>query len=295
MIDGALHHLPNIGPKRLCELREAGLLRWDDILQSPHDLRLNTRQREVVRQSIEQTQRAWEQQDLHTLVNMLATRDHWRILAEFFAHASFFDIETSGREADAIVTLIACLHRGKLYTFLRGENLDDFLDLLDEVKLLVSFNGNSFDVPRVERAFHIPAIPCAHLDLRWVCYHEGLRGGLKAIERQLGVERPEDLDGVDGEEAVWLWQRWDRSRDLRARSRLLRYCGVDALTLSLVATSVLQTRGCVTNGLPAKNWSALLPELEEPEPTVSLPPRHDPQKNALTREKLLRHLNRMRR
>lgn len=179
-----------------------------------------------------------------TLARLLHASDHWRVLAHWFEQASFFDIETSGLDVRSVVTLVCCLHRGRLYRFVRGENLDEFLDLLQEIKLMVSFNGASFDVPRIEDLFHVPEFPCAHVDLRWMCYHRGWRGGLKALERQLGLQRPADLEGVDGFQAVQLWEQWERHGDRAARHRLERYCAADTVTLQRLAAELLTAHGC---------------------------------------------------
>jgi uncharacterized protein YprB with RNaseH-like and TPR domain len=168
-------------------------------------------------------------------VDRLSPLDKWRIVAEFLDETSFFDIETMGLEHDSPITVIACWHRGELRTFVEHENLDDFLHLLDDVTLLASFNGSSFDVPRVLDTFHIPDLPCPHLDLRWPCYHKGFKGSLKSITSRLGFARPVDLQDADGEMAVHLWNRWTLDQDHPARELLLRYCASDVLLLVMLA------------------------------------------------------------
>lgn len=179
--------------------------------------------------------KALDEDDIRYFVDRLHAKDKWRILDEYRARTSFFDIETVGLEHDARISVIVVWHRGKLHEFVEHENLDDFLDLLDEVELLASFNGSSFDVPRVLDAFHIPELPCPHLDLRWLCYHHGYPGGLKEITSRLGIRRPHDLHHADGELAIRLWQRWNHFQDRPARELLLRYCAADVLLLAILA------------------------------------------------------------
>ena len=183
---------------------------------------------------------AHEARDVSYFVRQLHQEDKWRILTEYLGETTFFDIETDGLEHDSRITVIACWHRGQLEYFVEHENLDDFLLLLDDVQLLASFNGSSFDVPRVLDAFHIPGLPCPHLDLRWPAYHQGLSGGLKEILRQLHVPRPDDLTEVDGEVAIQLWERWLRAQDEAARGQLLRYCASDVLALVILASRIAQ-------------------------------------------------------
>lgn len=263
MIDQTFLHLPGIGPVAEGKLRAAGVERWSDLLQYPERLPFRPKQTQAFFQAVAASQKALESEDLSYLVNHLTKKEQWRILNGFRHRASFFDIETDGLDLDAQVTVIACLHRGQIHHFVRGENLDQFLDLLEETELLVSFNGASFDIPQLCRTWCIPDLGVAHIDLRWQCYHQNLRGGLKDIERRLGIARPEDLQGVDGEEAVWLWDDWQRRGDRVAYQRLVRYCCADVLTLSMVTDALLRERGLAIEASGADQLWALLDGVHE--------------------------------
>jgi len=192
--------------------------------------------------AVEESQRcraALAAQDILYFVNNFVPKDRWRILAHYLEHTSFFDIETAGLEYADPITVIACWHKGEMRTFVEHENLDEFLTLLEHVKLLTSFNGASFDVPRVLDSFHIPELPCPHLDLRWLCYHQGLRGGLKEITCREGISRPRDLQHADGELAIRLWARWQHFNDAMAREQLIRYCASDVLLLLVLAQKLV--------------------------------------------------------
>lgn len=265
MIREALRHLPGVGPERLRRFENLGLITWQDLLHRPDDIPLPPGQRHLLLEHVADAEDAVARGDLAYLAKTLAPQDQWRILHHAFDSAAYFDIETSGLGPDSTITVIACLHQNQLHTFVQGENLDDFLDLLDDIELLISFNGASFDVPQVERGFHIAGIPCAHVDLRWVCYHEKMTGGLKSIEHRLGIQRPQDLHGVDGEEAVWLWEDWSRDGDREARDRLLRYCAADVLSLQLLAARILSDKHCdVCCPAPLDLWGLLQEQQAEP-------------------------------
>ena len=268
MIREALLHLPGIGPKRCDQLREAGIVTWLDLLDRPDTLRFPPARWAAVEEAIHRCEDALQRRALSYLAQTFVARDQWRLLGTYYEEAAFFDIETSGLGIDSHVTVIACWFRDRLHTFVHGENLDDFLHLLDDIDLLVSFNGASFDVPVIERAFHIPRIPCAHIDLRWLSHHQELRGGLKQIEHQLGIRRPRDLVGVDGAEAVWLWDDWRRMRDSRALERLVRYCGADVLSLRKLAALLLQNHNC---SVACPEGDALWAAIRNLEPSGSAP------------------------
>ncbi len=251
-------HVSGIGPATEAKLKDQGYIDWHSVLQQPDQLPLGLKSTTSLIETLTQSQAALAQNDIRFFIDHLPVKEQWRILATYFDRISYFDIETSGLSYDAYVTCIVCYHRGQLHTFVHNENLDDFLDLLDEVALLASFNGSSFDVPFLLRTYHIPELPCPHIDLRWQCYHQQHRGGLKHIEQSLGIDRPADLHGVDGAEAPWLWFRWLQYQDAQARTRLLRYCAADVLSLPLITTGLLSSRGIPPKiSLPHGNWDAL--------------------------------------
>lgn len=229
MIASAFYHCRGIGPRRLAALKSAGIRTWHDVLKRPDAVSRSLR--DVLLCECRELVEALERDCIDTFVRRFHTKDQWRILHQYLDRATFFDIETTGLHRDDTITVIVAWHQDRLHTFVEHENLDDFLDLLEEVELLVSFNGSMFDVPRVLGTFHIPELPCPHLDLRWIARHRNLSGGLKSITRRLGISRPRDLDDVDGAQAVQWWWAWKLGGDERARVDLIRYCAADVLLL----------------------------------------------------------------
>lgn len=233
MIEGAFLHCRGVGPARLAKLHQAGVRTWAEALARPEAI--PSACRDAVCEEAARCLAALERADAGYFARELAPPDRWRLLTRFLPAITFVDLETTGLEIDAQVTVIGCHHRGELRVFVEHEDLDEFLDLLDEVTVLASFNGSSFDVPRLLAAFHVPKLPCPHLDLRWAMYYQGWKGTQAAIEAELGEARPEDLRGVDGARAVELWDAWRAHGDARARQLLLRYCGADVLSLVRLA------------------------------------------------------------
>lgn len=225
-----------IGPKADENIRQAGIQNWQMALECPELLPLSPKKTESLLLELNNLKEDLEASRWERLVEKLPNKEHWRVLIDRQSECSYFDIETDGLSMyEGAPTVICCLHRGQMHTFIQGENLDDFPDLLLEVDQLVSFNGASFDVPYVQCYFNIPTLPCAHVDLRWICHHKGFKGGLKSIEKELGLTRDDDIHGVDGLEAVWLWERYDRYGDVSALKRLVKYCQADVWGLEVLA------------------------------------------------------------
>jgi hypothetical protein len=239
LIDQTFIHCSGIGPKTDQRLKTSGFRTWSDCLANPDAVPFSGKKKSAFLRQIGQSQSALLANDISYLVQSLPTREHWRILGTYFNQATFFDIETTGLSSyDSIITVIVAFHKGQLHTFLFRENLDQFLDLVEQSDLLVTFNGNSFDIPFVENAFNIPNIGCPFIDLRWICYHLNYSGGLKAIEKQLNIQRPEQIASVDGFEAISLFLDWQNG-NLNAKRKLIAYCQADVLSVYLVAHTIL--------------------------------------------------------
>ncbi|MEF8774066.1 MAG: ribonuclease H-like domain-containing protein, partial [Halobacteriales archaeon] len=118
----------------------------------------------------------------------------------------------------------------------------------DAADVLVSFNGKRFDVPFLEREFGLD-VTTPHLDLLYPARRVGLTGGLKTIERAVGIDRDSD---VDGREAVALWHRYEAG-DEAALDRLVRYNRLDAENL-------LALLDAVTDRLDREVFEPHLPE-----------------------------------
>ena len=103
--------------------------------------------------------------------------------------------------------------------------------VLEGVSTIYTFNGSSFDLPflawkpgvDLRRRFD-------HHDLMYVCRRSGLRGGLKRIERVLGIDR-QDLPEMDGYDAVLLWRKYLDEANTAALDLLLEYNRADVENL----------------------------------------------------------------
>ena len=218
MLRHSFIHVPGVGEKRERDLWRKGFVDWDAFrrLHPPgawRDLIL-------------------DRLDDEAAARALPRREAWRLAAEFPRRTLFLDIETTGLsfEGDS-VTCVGVSDGRSVAAYVRGENLSKFPEALSGVELLVTYNGSMFDVPVLQRAF--PRIDFArfhHIDLRFPLHRLGLKGGLKGVEKKLGLARPDAIEGVDGYTAVLLW-RAHRAGHEAALETLLRYCLEDVVNL----------------------------------------------------------------
>lgn len=244
MIRGCFRHCRGIGPRTEETLRREGFCSWDDCLRRRDDIPFNGKRRKKFIEELLRSEIALEANDIGYFATSFPTSEQWRILERYHLNATYIDMETTGLSWHyGHATVIAAYHKGELFSFVYGENMDDFLALAEEAELIVTFNGTCFDIPFIEKTFNIPSIGRPHVDLRWVAWHGGYRGGLKSIEKQMGIHRPSHIEGIDGLEAVDLYYRW-QGGDRPARDLLVDYCRADALSAYLMAERLIKKAGC---------------------------------------------------
>jgi uncharacterized protein YprB with RNaseH-like and TPR domain len=240
MIDTSFLHFKGIGRANLKTIKNLGIENWNDALDKSELIPFKSERQKIFLSEVDLFIEQYSADNLEFLCNKIHPSEKWKILSENFSRATYFDIETNGMNYGDNITLIICYHKKRVYQFLNGDNLDAFLDFLDDVSLLVSFNGTSFDIPMIENYFRIPKLKIAHLDLRWLAYHVGLKGGLKKIEKKLGIQRSEAVDGLDGMDAIYLWIEWKNNQNQNSLDRLIEYCTYDVISLETLAKKIVE-------------------------------------------------------
>jgi uncharacterized protein YprB with RNaseH-like and TPR domain len=177
---------------------------------------------------------AHQSQDYSFFASKLAQRDHWRAYPDF-RRIGYLDIETTGLSPYfSEITLIGLYDGKESQFFVKGKNLTDFQEAINGYTTLVTFNGRAFDLPFINHRFTDIGFDQFHIDLRYALAALGYKGGLKAIEPQLGITRPEEVKSIDGFEAVRLWHQY-QCGDKSALDRLISYNQEDIENLKPLA------------------------------------------------------------
>jgi uncharacterized protein YprB with RNaseH-like and TPR domain len=220
-------HLPGVGEKTEQRLWAAGLTTWDVVLQQEPD-RVGTTRRlpgSFLRESVAHHSAgnaAW-------FGEHLSAAQSWRLFGDFRESCAYLDIETTGMASNDHITTI-CLYDGRsIRTYVYGQNLADFARDVQAYRLLVTYNGKSFDLPVLRRCLRCD-FNQAHIDLRHILASLDLRGGLKNCERLVGLQRP-GMQEIDGFVSVLLWRDFRRRKDPKSLETLLAYNIQDTVNL----------------------------------------------------------------
>jgi hypothetical protein len=234
MLEHTFVHIPGIGSRTERALWEQGVLTWTDALDTARPTGFSDDRWSRTCRCIEQSARNLERLEHRYFADGLSPSEHWRAWRNFAHAIAYLDIETTGCAGSDRVTVVGIYDGSRTSTFVRGDNLDDLRDVLDEYAMIVTFNGASFDLPFLRRHFRGLQFHHLHLDLMHVLRRIGYTGGLKSIERQVGIERDDDLAGLSGWDAVRLWNDYCRGSD-DALDTLVRYNAADIENLEILS------------------------------------------------------------
>lgn len=151
---------------------------------------------------------------------------------------AYLDIETS---FEFKITVIGVFRKDAGFRQLMGHKINrtNLTKLLDGVKCLITYNGTRFDLPVIERKLRMDLRESYQsYDLMHTCWRQNLYGGLKKVEKTLGI--PRRLPGVDGQEAMRLWNWYERQGDRHALRRLLEYNREDVMNLVVLRKKLEQ-------------------------------------------------------
>ena len=161
-------------------------------------------------------------------------REQLALCASFPDRVLFLDIETTGLSHyyDEI-TIVGWTFGGAAKTLVKGQDPSPLAEDAARAKALVTFNGIRFDTKFIAKELPHVRLPVTHIDLMYLCRRVGLKGGQKAIEKELNIRVRDDLADVDGAAAVVLWHRYMRG-DTAALRKLIRYNRADIAAMGAI-------------------------------------------------------------
>lgn len=235
MLDKTFIHIPGVGYETERALWKQGCGCWSDLLEDPSRYSYGTADLNLVHRTIQRSAACLQRGEHQFFRSGLGAKEAWRAFPEFRHSCVYLDIETDGGQSGDSVTTIG-LFDGKEFTCLiKGQNLENFRDIISRYSMIVSFFGASFDLPMLQKCFKGLQFDQIHIDLCPTLRRIGYRGGLKRIEKELGISRGEDTDGLNGLDAIRLWRRYTQLGDDHALETLIAYNREDVVNMERLA------------------------------------------------------------
>jgi hypothetical protein len=228
MLENTFVHIRGIGLKTERKLWRSGFRTWSDFLRTKETILSPGRDR-MIRRELELSLQ--KRNDIRFFGERLSGGEIWRLFGAFRDRAVYLDIESS-RTSQGLdeITIVGLYDGRRVQTFVNGINLDEFEVAFADYDLVVTFSGTCFDLPFIRRYFRNISLPSVHIDLRFLLKNLGLTGGLKRIEKEVGLVREDEIDGLNGYEAVMLWKDYQWG-DKAALEKLIRYNTADIVNL----------------------------------------------------------------
>lgn len=248
MLTHTFLHLPGIGPATERALWQWGIATWEHLARALERWGHSSGGMGLVSTALQESQTRLALGDASWFHPRLPGGERWRLFADFREKAVFLDIETTGLSPGpgGYLTVVG-VYDGCVYRpFIRGKDLHLLPQELMRYRLLVTFNGARFDAPFLEAELGPVLCHMAHLDLLYPLRRLGLGGGLKAVQRQVDLPRPSDLEGLDGYDAVLMWREYQQG-NREALDTLVRYNAEDVVVLEGLAVLVYNA---FVKGLP---------------------------------------------
>ncbi|MEM0449709.1 MAG: ribonuclease H-like domain-containing protein [Methanomassiliicoccales archaeon] len=242
MIQRSFILLPGVGKILEKKLWLQGISSWDDFLLQKKISGFSDSRKRYYDNILLEAKTHFIKSETNYFYRLLPSSEHWRLFECIEKNVIYLDIETDGNFPNSNIILIGMFRNNDYIPLIRDINLTSFnlKNALLDCKMLVTFNGSTFDLPCLERefSFSIPKVP--HFDLRFGCSRLGLKGGLKQIESRFKISRPKELEYVTGENIAYLWRLWKKSSKQNALNTLLKYNEFDVKNLKPIANKIYE-------------------------------------------------------
>mgnify|MGYP006286183611 CR=1 FL=1 len=240
MIQNSFVILDKVNNKTEQNLWNQGIINWDSFLNKRSIKGISGIRKSYYNRQLLKARHELFNQNSSYFIDKLSLAETWRLYDFFKEEAVFLDIETSGLSRYDSITVFGMYDGIDTKMMIRGINFDykAIKEELKKYKLIVTFNGATFDLPFIRKRFPdlMPNIP--HIDLRTACARAGLTGGLKNIEKELGIRRRKLVEDMYGGDALTLWRMYRGSGDKHYLNLLVEYNEEDIINLKTIANFV---------------------------------------------------------
>ena len=233
--------LDGVGVKKESSLWKEGITDWHTFLHTSSIKGISAKRQAVHTHTLIHAKKALLDDNIDFFAKRIPQSEHWRLYKELKASCVFLDIEFSSVH-EGYITCMSIYDGIKIHTLVRNNawNESALRHLFHNVKLIVTFNGSSCDIPLVKKYFPgLISEKILHWDLRHSCARLGMSGGLKEIEKQLSISRNNVIvERLCNGDPFKLWRMYNGSGDPYYLDILVEYNREDTLNLETIADTI---------------------------------------------------------
>ena len=166
---------------------DQGVSDWNGFLERDRVSPFSQGRKEAADRELERAKEALSKGAAHFFAGRLGGPNMWRLYSTFRDDVVFLDIETTGLSRSSAITVVGLYRGGRFRSLVRHQDLTrrSLEEAMRGAKVIITFNGSTFDLPMLRASYPVRALELPHIDLRYVAARTGHRGGLKRIERQI--------------------------------------------------------------------------------------------------------------
>lgn len=243
MIKNTFCILDGIGEKTEKRLWREGILTWDDFVDNDSIDFISEYNKKNYNNILSTLNVELEKCNTKYLSAEIKRREHWRLFEKFKDSAVCLDIETNGLMPDkgGYVTIVGLYNGYDYKCFIQNINLspEDLHKELSNYRILITYFGTGFDVPYLLRTMRGLEFNIPHFDTCFCSKKVGFKGGLKKLESALGIQRDYLVQGMNGYDAVKLWEHYLKGSK-EALDTLILYNKEDTVNLFKTAEILYQ-------------------------------------------------------
>lgn len=239
MINQSFIFLDGVSAKTEQKIWSQSIHSWQDFIYKPRVDGISKERKYFYNLKLHKAIKNLQVDNIDYFNAQLPSTETWRLFDHFKDDAVYLDIETTSYHGD--ISMVGLYDGDQVMQFVKGKNLykENLQEALDKYRMIVTFNGASFDLPVIRKYFN-PEMNQVHIDLRHVCTRLDLTGGLKKIEQKMGLSREEEVQGISGGDAALLWRMYANGGNEKYLKLLLHYNKEDIVNLEPLAKMTIK-------------------------------------------------------
>ncbi|MFT4309120.1 MAG: ribonuclease H-like domain-containing protein [Candidatus Woesearchaeota archaeon] len=233
MIQNTFQIFKGIGSLTEKRLWESGIKDWDAFLRRDSINGISSNKKAYMDYKIRLYKSKIEEEDYEFFTRIMPSRLHYRCYHMIKEDLLYIDLESYGHKTNRI-TIIG-LSDGENTRIIRGDNTDSsiILGLIVKAKGIITYNGKSYDLPLLIKQYNISIVGKIVIDLKHLLRTIGYSGGLKKIEKDMGIIRSMSYDVSSGD-PIRLWRAYKATGDEHYLGILSEYVEYDVTSLPIL-------------------------------------------------------------